>query len=220
MELNRVIIYRQSKSSSNNCSIIFVWVSFSVSFFFSSADMIWHVLINKTITENHFPAMNSPKTSSAMFCKSHRGFYGQKSVTSCFGIQHVYTQQRCERVGYHTTVWRWCLEVWIWLFASKSEGFCLIPLHCRHCLRVQSSTVTGTRCGGQPWHGDAQLSASRCVAVRSELHWHCCAGKFAQWLPALAGAVIIFLLCLSLLNVCLISPSFLPLQQVMFGTYP
>lgn len=84
MELNRVIIYRQSESSSNNCSIIFVWVSFSI--FFFPADMIWHALINKKFTENHFPAMNSPEMSSVMFCKSRRGFYGQKSVTSWFGI--------------------------------------------------------------------------------------------------------------------------------------
>lgn len=46
----------------------------------------------------------------------------------------------------------------------------------------------------------AHLSASRCVAVRSELRWQRCAGKFVPRLPALAGAVIIFLLYVSLLN--------------------
>lgn len=54
--------------------------------------MIWHVLINKTFTENHFPAMNSSKMSSVMFCKSRRGFYGQKRVTSWFGVWHVSMQ--------------------------------------------------------------------------------------------------------------------------------
>lgn len=36
--------------------------------------------------------------------------------------------------------------------------------------------------------------ASRCAAGRSEPHWQRCAGKFVPRLPALAAALLIFLL--------------------------
>lgn len=181
--------------------------------------MVWHVLINKTFTENHFPAMNSPKMSSVMFCKLRRGFYGQKSVTSWFGAQHVYMRKGWERVGDYPKADSSRSKFGSLRVKAEWTGLSDSPPP-RALFRSVAQRSGRRSCGGQPWHGEAQLSASRCVAVRSELRWQCCAGKFVQRLPALAGAVIIFPLCGSLLDVCLISPSFLPLRQVRLGWCP
>lgn len=216
MELNRVIIYRQSESSSNNCSIIFVWVSFSILIFFFLQiwfGMCWLIKHSLKIIFRQWILLKWAQRCSA----NHVEDSTNRRVWLPGWVYSTYTCSKDVKGWITTPGLSYKFKLGSLLVKAQWTGFFdSSPPH----VLFGSSRVAGSRCSGQPWHGAASLSASRCVAVRRELHWQCCGGKFVQPLPALTGAVIIFLLCVRLLNICLIFPSFLPLQQVSFGLYP
>lgn len=176
MELNRVVIYRQSESSSNNCSIIFVWVYFSTFFFFFLQiwfDMCWLIKHSLQIIFQQWILLKW-----ALWCfinliedSTHRKLWLPAFIYS------TYTRSKDAKLW---VIWRYRSEFGCLYLKVERKMFASPPPHALFGSREQCSRLHGAvGSPGTGMHSSQQAGVSQsgvsCVgtAVRGSLHSYC-----------------------------------------------
>lgn len=174
MELNRVVIYRQSESSSNNCSIIFVWVYFSTFFFLQIwFDMCWLIKHSLKIIFQQWILLKW-----VLWCfvnhvedSTHRKLWLPALVYS------TYTHSKDAKVW---VIWRYRSEFGCLHLKVERKMFASPSLHTLFESREQCSRRHGAvGSPGTGMHSSQQAGVSQsgasCIgtAVRGSLHSDC-----------------------------------------------